>query len=284
MTRTVSDAVMDGLELVAAHRPASMAELLGRLGLGSPGSVTAVPTAASTAAPIPVTSHQPVTPPYVVAAPQAVHPVPARQPRPAPPPVSVATPVGIARMAGRWKITLPAYAAAAALGAAAPVLVNAVLAVVVLPGLATAGDAVVLRRQRRVVPPSRWRERVPLPLYGLGRYIRNLFSMAWTAVPALIVIGLLIATSLLLDGSGVSGTVQDLVLRAGGAGVALLLVDGVLANRLRYRACVIEDLGRARLQRPSGRLTRAGWVFLAVVAVLIAVAVSWEPELWPVRS
>jgi hypothetical protein len=81
----------------------------------------------------------------------------------------------------------------------------------------------------------------------------------------------------------VSDTVQDWVLRAGGAGVALLLLDGVLANRLRYRAGVIEDIGRSRLVSGPGRLTRAGWVFLAVATVVIVVALAMEPELWPLR-
>jgi hypothetical protein len=187
------------------------------------------------------------------------------------------------RPPGRWKVTVPTYAAAAALGAASPVLVNSILAAVVLPAVATAGDAVVLVRQRRLVRPARWFQRLPIPLYAAGRFVRNLLSMVWTAVPALIVIGLLLAAALLLDGSGVSDRVQDWVLRAGGAGVALLLVDGVLGNRQRYRAGVIEDLARGRLLR-SGRYTVAGWVFLAVAVLVIAVAWAMEPELWPLRG
>ncbi|MGH9118644.1 MAG: serine/threonine-protein kinase [Acidimicrobiales bacterium] len=263
VSRTVSDAIMDGLELMAAYRPAGMVELMSRLGLG----VGAGPPVAAAVA---VTAHRPVTPPYQLPPPPAPAPLVSLPPPPPPP-----------RVPGRWKTTVPAYAAAAALGAAAPVLVNGILAAVVLPAAATAGDAVVLSRQRRVTPPTRWRPRLPIPLYVMGRFVGNLLSMVWTAVPALIVVGLLVATTLLLDGSGVSGTVQDWVLRAGGAGVALLLVDGVLGNRMRYRAAVLEDLARPRLMASSGRLTVAGWAFVAVAAVVIAVALARQPELWP---
>jgi hypothetical protein len=277
ISRRVSDGVMDGLELVAAHRPATMTELLHRLGLGRASPVALAQVAES------VTVTPPVTPPYELAPPTAAPPL---APPPAPPPVALAPPpppVVAARPPGRWKVTLPTYTAAAALGAASPVLVNGILAAAVLPAVATAGDAVVLVRQRRLARPARWRERLPLPLFASGRFLRNLLSMVWTAVPALIVVALLVAASLLLDGSGVSDTVQDWVLRAGGAGVALLLVDGVLANRLRYRAGVIEDLARARLLRSSGRYTPAGWMFLAVAVLVVAVALAMEPELWPLR-
>jgi serine/threonine protein kinase len=273
--RTVSDAVMDGLELAAAHRPATMNEFLRRLGLG-----------ASVAESESVTVAPPVTPPFEhTMQPPVVLPPPPPPPLPlgSPPPPPVAAGVPSVRPPGRWKVTLPTYSAAAALGAASPVLVNGILAALVLPALATAGDAVVLVRQRRLGRPSRWSQRLPLPLYAAGRMLRNLVSMVWTAVPALIVVGLLVAAALLLDGSGVNDTVQDWVLRAGGAGVALLLVDGVLANRLRYRAWVIEDLARSRLLRGAGRFTTIGWVFLGVAVLVIVVALAMEPELWPLR-
>jgi serine/threonine-protein kinase len=278
--RTVSDAVMDGLELLAAHRPATMSEFLRRLGLAA-----SVATSESVTEAPPVTPpFEPTMPPPVVlpAPPPPPLPLPLAPPPPPPPPPVVAG-APVVRPPGRWKVTLPTYAAAASLGAASPVLVNGILAALVLPALATAGDAVVLVRQRRLARPTRWSQRLPVPLYAAGRYLRNLVSMVWTAVPALIVVGLLVAAALLLDGSGVNDTVQDWVLRAGGAGVALLLVDGVLANRLRYRAWVIEDLARARLLLPSGRFTSVGWAFLGAAAVVIAVALAMEPELWPLR-
>jgi hypothetical protein len=288
VSRTVSDAVMDGLELAAAHRPATMGQYLNRLGLAA-GTGTTIPPAettgsAGTAGTGLVTVVPPVTPPYQLPPPPVpMPPPPIPIPAPLPPPPTGATGAAWVRAPGRWKVTLPAYSAAAALGAAAPVLVNGILAAAVLPSLATAGDAVVFVRHRRLNPPTRLRQRVPVAVYAVARYLRNLLSMVWTAVPALVVIGLLVAASLLLDGSGASDTVQDWVLRAGGAGVALLLLDGVLANRLRYQAGVIEDMGRSRLLRGSGRLTPAGWMFLAAAAVVIAVALAMEPELWPLR-
>jgi serine/threonine-protein kinase len=298
LSRTVSDGVMDGLELVAAHRPATMVELMRRLGLRAPVSESTV-TVGADAPPVtqlgPVTPVRPATAPAVAvnaAVAPAVSLPPPPQPLPLPPPPASVMPAPLAmpaptfrtgRVEGRWKVTLPLYGAAAALGSAAPVLVNGILAAVVLPAMATAGDAVVLVHTRRHTRPTRWRERLPLPLYVVLRFVRNLVSMIWTAVPALIVIAVLVAAALLLDGSGVSDTVQDWVLRAGGAGVALLLLDGVLGNRRRYRAAVIEDMGRSRLLDPAGRLTTAGWAFLVVAVGLVALALAVEPELWPLR-
>lgn len=312
VSKPVSDGIMDGLELVAAHRPADMPSFLARLALGPRPATTGavrigppVPAAPPPARPSPPPSRaqaaatrspasppvkvvvpaplvasastalRPMTPPYPLG-PQAaasdptVRPV-GLPPPPAPPP---------SRVPGRWKVVVPIYAALAAAGAAAPVLINVVLAVLILPAVAAAGDVVVQSRQRRRMPAPR-RRRLPLPIYATGRFVRNLVSMAWTGVPALIVAGVLVAATLLLDGSGVDRPAQDWVLRAGGAGVALLLADGVLGNRVRYRAAVMEDVVRPRLLARSGRLTRAGWMVVAAAVVLTLLAVAWRPDLWP---
>jgi uncharacterized membrane protein len=300
--RAVSDAVMDGLELDPNHRPQDMPAFLLRLGLGPQPSTSGpvkigppppvrapalrpVPTIVGSSAPVkvvvpapsaPPPALRPVTPPYPYGRPGPAAADPTMRPMALLPPPPVKIP-------GRWKVVVPAYVAVAAGGAAAPILFNAVLAVVALPVLATAGDVVVLTRSRQRQAQVR-KHRLPVPLYAVGRYVRNLLSMAWTAVPALLVAGVLVAATLLLNGSGVSRSVQDWVLRAGGAGVAVLLVNGVFGNRLRFRAAVLEDLVRPSLLDGNGRLRRAGWVVVAGAILLAMVAAAWRPDLWPVRG
>jgi serine/threonine-protein kinase len=298
--RLVSDAVMDGLELEAGHRPASMGDFLARLGLGTrpmatggvrigpprrpppapaaptplptlprpapiagAGPVTRSPVKVSVPAPHPSYPGRPMTPPFPVAPPLApVDPTVGshRPSRPPSPPVK-----------GRWKVALPVYVAVAAAGAAAPIVANLVLAVLLLPALATAGDIVTPRRGSRL----------PRPVFAAGRFVRNVAAMVLTAVPAAVVAAALVAAALLLDVSGIGRPVQDWLLRAGGAGVAILLVDGVLGNRDRYRANVIEDLARRRLIDASGRPTKWIWVPFGAAVGLSLVAVTLRPELWP---
>jgi serine/threonine-protein kinase len=305
VSRMVSDAVMDGMELASEHRPRSMAELLARFGLEARLEVTgavnlgvapppprALEPAPSFAAPYaPPTARRPVTPPYPVgprpvypaAPPQApavaAWPLPpppppfaAPVPRPLPPPPTVP---------GRWKVTWPAAAALAGLGAAAPVVVNVLLFAIVLPGVATAGDVIVRIRLRRQVPPQRLRERVPLALYGAGRFVRNLASMLWTGIPAMLVASLVVAAMLLADATEASRSTEDWILRVGGAAMALLLTRPVFRNRSRYRAAVIEDIAGSRLVDGDGRLTVAGWATVIVCVGVASLGFALRPDLWP---
>jgi serine/threonine-protein kinase len=307
VSRMVSDAVMDGMELASEHRPRSMGELLARFGLEqrvAPNPRRIVDTSVddpsrvrSAAAPAypPPTVPRPVTPPYPVG-PRPVHPggarplYPAARPPAPPPPGPLPPPPGVQHLpppptvAGRWKVTVPVAAALAGLGAAAPVLVNGLLFVVVLPAVAIAGDVVVRIRLRRQVPPQRLRERVPLALYGTGRFVRNLASMLWTGVPAMLVAALMVSFMLLAAATEASRSTEDWILRLGGAAMALLLTRPVFRNRARYRAAVIEDLARERLLDRGGRLTVAGWATVIIAVGVTALGFAFQPDLWPLAG
>jgi hypothetical protein len=214
-----------------------------------------------------------VTPPFPVSPPLAPADPTVGSRRPGIPPPPPAK--------GRWKLVLPVYVAVAAAGAAAPVIANLVLAMLLLPALATAGDVVVRRRQAARSGSRKMRDRLPIPLFAMGRFLRNVSAMVLTAVPAAVVAAALVAAALLLDVSGIGRPVQDWLLRAGGAGVAILLIDGVLGNRDRYRANVVEDLTRRRLFDVSGRPTKWIWIPVGVAIGSSLIAVMLRPELWP---
>ncbi|MGH9246136.1 MAG: serine/threonine-protein kinase [Acidimicrobiales bacterium] len=309
VSRTVSDGIMDGLELGAEHRPRTMAEFLSRLGVGDRSGVTGAvrldgvsaaalmrtrrplpPPSAAAGPPLPplpappppfsppvvgTTVGRPVTPSYA-AGPRAMS-----APPPGPPAMASAPPAPPKTVAGRWKLLVPATAALASLGGTAPVVINGLLIALALPAVATAGDVIVLARLRRRVPPQRLRERVPVPIYAAGRFLRNLTSMLWTGIPAVLASGVLVAGVLLLNATNASPSLRDWVIRVGGASIALLLARPVFGNRARYRAAVVEDVARDRLVEREGRLTHAGWATVIGAIAVATAGLVLRPELWP---
>lgn len=285
VSRVVNDGLLDGLELRAAHRPQTMADLLSRLGsdvdvsgrtpLGPSPSVPTGPKGPHVA---PVTSSARAPAPAAAAAHAApvtgtVATVTSLIPPDLPDPEPYRSP-------GRWKVLVPAVVALGALGSVAPALVVPLLALMVLPALATAGDAAVFVRLRRRGTRLRWVHRMALPLFVPLRFVRNVATGLQAGVPALLVAGATVAVALLLDAGGGPSAGRDLALRLGGAAVALGLAVPVFADRVRFRAAVIGDLVLARCL-DEGRIVGPGLVLWALAVVAAVVGLGFQPELWP---
>lgn len=302
MTRLVADAVHDGLELDARHRPASVAAFLARLGLADvvPGALrpTAQPTPTRMApppAPAPAVVPAPAPVPVAVPAwPVAVAPA-VSPPRPLPPPPVArgavpawAPPAGqgraplgdggpppplvapvVAATGRRWA-SFPLAVMAAALGAAAPVAGLPLLVLVLLPVLATVGD---LRRRRR---------RLLGVMSAPFRCVRNAGVALIACIPALLVAGGAVAVALVLQAVGTPSGAEA-VLRAGGAAGAFVAWSIVVGDGGRFAAVDAVDALGERLVDAHGRPT-GGAIGLATLAGFVALAaVGLSPDLWPLR-
>jgi hypothetical protein len=268
ISRLVSDAVLDGLELDAGHRPRSVAEFLARLGAGRPVVTRRVDSPAPAGGTSTLTSFP--APPF---------PAPPAPPSLLPPPP--ATPAVVpSRVPGRAKVIGPAVVAVAAFGAIVPTVAFVLLLLVILPGLAAAGDAIVYVNLRRDGDRLQWRHRVALPAYVPMRFVRNIGKVFYSGTPALLIAGVTVAVALLLDSTSSTFTAESWVLRLGGAVAAVVLVLPVFRDRFRFRAAVVGDrvLG---LALDHGALTSFGlgvWIFTAVI---VSVAVGLRPDPWP---
>jgi serine/threonine protein kinase len=256
VSKIVSDAVLDGLELEADHRPRTVDEFLSRLGIGAPVATRVEGARATVATP---------APPMLLAPPL---------PLPPPPPRTVA---------GRAKVVGPALAIVAALGALVPVVTFVLLALIVLPAIATAGDATVFVRMRRLGDRMHWRHRAALPPYLPMRFIRNIGRVSYAAVPALLVAGVTVAVALLLNAVTSTFTAESWVLRIGGATSAVMLAVPVFRDRVRFRAAVVGDRVLA-LSLDDGALTSFGLTIWIVAALVVAIAVGLRPDPWPFGS
>ncbi|MEY2431923.1 MAG: serine/threonine protein kinase, bacterial [Acidimicrobiaceae bacterium] len=250
VSKLASDAVLDGLELDADHRPRTVDEFLGRLGVGAPAATRSEPTRPTFTAPASL------PPP-----PAPLQPPPARVP-------------------GRAKVIGPAIATVAAFGAIVPVVAFAVLALVILPAVATAGDATIFVRMRRIGDRLHWRHRAALPPYLPMRFVRNLGKVCYSGVPALLIAGVAVAVALLLDSVMSTFTAQSWVLRLGGAAAAVVLAVPVFRDRVRFRAAVVGDRALA-LSLDNGMLTSFGLTVWIVAALTAAIAVGLRPDPWP---
>lgn len=284
VSKLVSDAVLDGLEADADHRPRTVEEFLARLGLGTPvvsehqatrraddGTTAAAPTTTSTPTTSTLSSPALSPPPGVPAfvGPGLAWP---QVPAPLPPPP--------AKVPGRTKVVAPAVVSVAALGAILPVVWFALLAVIVLPALATAGDAVVFVRMRRLGDRLHWRHRAALPPYLPLRFVRNIGRICYAGVPALLIAAVTVSVALLLDATTSTFTAESWVLRVGGAASAVMLAVPVFRDRVRFRAAVVGDrLLTASLD--EGTLTSVGLALWIVAALVVAIAVGLRPDPWP---
>jgi hypothetical protein len=297
VSRLVSAGILDGLELQAAHRPATMAAFVARLGVGDDAALPArslvvdVPPPSATARPVdPPPARAPATKrradrDATIATRSATRVQPDARPvwapvRPESPSLGDDLPVVVPAATG-WRLGVPALAATAALGSAAPVLVPLLLALLVLPALATAGDALTFVRVRREGDRLRLLHRAALPPFVPMRFIRNVGAVVYTAVPALLLTGFVVATVLVLDAAHVARSTQELLLRPAGAAVALLLAVPVVRNVARFRVGVVAaEVGRRGFDRAGG-FTRFGLGLWLGAAVLAVAGFAFHPELWP---
>jgi serine/threonine-protein kinase len=290
VSRLVSDAVLDGMELQPSHRPPSMPAFLARLGIGGDAmpsrALLSPPPAAERSG-----SARPADPNATRASGTRVQPdwerpdAPPSEPEsePEPEPVAVEEPAPLSRYKrpGFWKIGVPGVATVAAFGAVAPVLVPPVLALVVLPAIATAGDAIVFVRLRRLDGRMRWLHRVSLPPYVPARFARNVGQVLLRGFPALLLVASALGVTLVLDALGVSTDTQELLMRPAGIAAALLLVVPIGRDRVHFRVAVVGDIVARRLLDPRGRLTRDGIVACVVAAFVVIAGFGFHPELWP---
>jgi hypothetical protein len=154
------------------------------------------------------------------------------------------------------------------------------LALVVLPAIATAGDAMVFVRMRRLGDRMHWRHRAALPPYVPVRFVRNVGRVCYAGVPALLIAGVTVAVALLLNAVSSTFTAESWVLRVGGATSAVMLAVPVFRDRVRFRAAVVADrvLDRAL---DDGALTSFGLSIWIVTALVVAIAVGLRPDAWP---
>jgi len=256
VSKAVSDGVLDGLELNPGHRPQTVEAFLARIGSRSPNGTSASPA---------------VTPDRDATRVEGTRPLAAP-----PAPLPVPSPVE----PGRRKALLPLFAIAIAVGALVPIIGLALAALLVLPGLATAGDAVVYVRLRRSGDRLLWRHRAALPGYVPVRFVRNLGHVLVTGVPALLLMGATVAISLAIDSVTSTSTAEDWVLRIGGAGAMAALVLLVVRDRLQFRAAVVLDR-LVECAVADERLTPVGQGLWVVAGVFLVGAIGFRPELWP---
>jgi hypothetical protein len=126
-----------------------------------------------------------------------------------------------------------------------------------------------------------WRHRAALPGYVPVRFVRNVGHVLMTGVPALLLMGATVAISLAVDSITSTSTVEDWVLRAGGAGAMALLVLLVVRDRIQFRAALILDRV-VDYATDDGRLTPVGQGLWVVAALFLLGAVGLHPELWPI--
>jgi serine/threonine-protein kinase len=257
VSKAVSDGVLDGLELNPGHRPQTVEAFLARIGCDPPA--------------VKGEAEKPL------AADPNVTRVEGTRPLPSPP---VPLPVPPSTEPGRRKALVPLFVIALAFGALMPIVGVLVAALVVLPGLATAGDAVVYVRLKRAGDRLLWRHRAALPGYVPVRFVRNVGHVLMAGVPALLLTGASVAIALAVDSVTSTTTVEDWVLRVGGAGAMALLVLLVVRDRLQFRAALILDRV-VDYAIDDGRLTPVGQGMWVVAAVFVLAAIGFHPEIWP---
>lgn len=295
----ISAAILDGMELDPAHRPAGTDAFLNRLGLhgtvpggqvllgqdvsARPAAVTPDPLRAApvavagvTVPPPPVGPLTPVTGgpgrPGVAVPPMRRSPVtPYRA-------VSPATPAVVRR---RGLVTWPVGVAATALASASPLLVTALLAYVAVPALATFGDLEQTRgtggsgmHRGRLARSGPW---VFLPV----RFVRNLAVGLARSIAAVAVAAIGIATVQVLVDAAVGSAIRDFAVRCTGIAMALVLLLPIRHAGRGFRTEVGIDAAVAHVMTGSSRVTSGVAVVWVVSVAVTAVAVWLRPELWP---
>ena len=301
ISKPVSDAILDGLELEPSHRPQDLDSLLARLGIrrlpDGPRSMLldggfdlAAPTAVAEGAPW----HEPAGsrsegPTRPTAAPA---PAPAPAPGFAPPPltVSAAVPGSEARLPiavgpghpGRRKITIPLFAILLAVGLAAPVLAAILVVLVAVPWLATLGDSVAHRLRADHGVPGGWAERRLSPgALAPTRFVRNLVLSVVRSSPIIGIGAVLLGAWFALERTTLSQGVLYGSLRViGGLVVGLVLVTA-REGSARFRTGMGLDEVVRRLV-PDGRTSERVVACWILAVVFLALALWLTPSTFPI--
>jgi serine/threonine-protein kinase len=273
VSKEVSDALLDALELDAGHRPRDVPAFLSRLGARSSHST---PTRAEP--PPPATRAEiPAPRPAAVAAPLRGDPSAVRgADRLAPGP----RPVGPHRR-GRRKVLAPVLVACVAFASATPVVVAAVAVLLALPALATLGDAIVHRH--RLATGQAWRRwhhwppGLVLPL----RAARNVGLSVLRALPALCFGAVVVAATVLIEHAHGAPLLRDGVVRVGGAVLAVGLVWPAATGGGHFRSGLGIERLVDRFLDDRGRYEVSGWTLLLVCTAVTAAGLWLTPEIWP---
>lgn len=263
VSKEVSDALLDGLELDVGHRPRDIASLIARL--------AATSTRPSPRAVVPA-------PPKVADAPRIFgEPAMVRgADRLAPGP----RPVGPHR-AGRRKIVVPALVATVAFASATPVVAAALVVLVGLPSLATLGDDIVHRHRLTAGQAWRrwhaWTPGLVLPI----RAVRNLGVSVLRGLPALVFGGVVVATAVLVDRTNASPMLRSVVVRVGGAVLGLALAWPATSGGVHFRCGLGVERVVDELLDEKGRYQVRGWALLLVCGAITAASLWLTPEIWP---
>ena len=317
----VSNAVLDGMELNADHRPATAAALLDRLGLHgqNPGQRALVAgrpdvgddatradatgtlgDASPYAHPVPVPAPSPIgvadVPAGFVGANLPVMPN-AYVPRSIEPPPQVldlrggrapfapwhdgSPPVVGPGASWRGWVTFPLVAAIVALASAAPLIVSALVTVLLLPAAATVGDVEVHRYRQAIGAERRGWHRAAPSTVVPLLFLRNLGVALVRALPAIAIGAIGVVAERAIAGSSIRGFWRDWSIRLCGVSMALVLLIPARHGGRTFRS----DPGITRWSAwaMEGR-ERPGTrtATIWVIAVFGLALGAWlHPELWP---
>jgi hypothetical protein len=177
-------------------------------------------------------------------------------------------------------VTLPLAAFAVAAGSAAPLLVIGLVVLVVLPVLATVGDAVA-RRQRAAQGFAAGRaERMPSGVVVPSRFIRNLVTSVLRTSPIVGVSAVFLGCWYALDQTSLPQSLLDVVLRVIGGGTIWLLLLGAREGSNRFRSGLGIDRLVERIS-PTGRIDERIVVLWLLAAIGVAAALWLTPDAFP---
>ncbi|NLD77491.1 MAG: protein kinase [Acidimicrobiales bacterium] len=182
---------------------------------------------------------------------------------------------------GRRKLTVPLAVAATALGAAAPVLVTALVVLVVLPWLATYGDSVAHRLRVQHGVAGGWAERRLGPgTLAPARFTRNVMVCLLRASPVVGVGAVALAGWYGLESIDPPRALLHLALRVIGATVVGIIVVTSREGSHRFRTGLAIDELVARLV-PGGRTNERVVAIWLLAAALAAGALWLTPSTFP---
>jgi hypothetical protein len=170
---------------------------------------------------------------------------------------------------------------ALAAGSAAPVLVTAVVVVLILPLLATLGDAVAQRFRAEHGMGGGWAARRMAPgALAPVRFVANVVRSVVRASPVIGLGAVLIAGWYGLDRLSVPRSMTDLALRATGVVVVGALIAASRHGSRRFRTGLGVDELVLRLI-PGGRTTERVVVIWLVATFVVAGALWLSPSPFP---
>lgn len=177
-------------------------------------------------------------------------------------------------------VTLPLALLAVAAGSAAPLLVIGLVVLVVLPLLATAGDAVARRQRAERGFADGKAERLPTSVVVPSRFVRNLVTSVLRTSPIVGVSAVFLGCWYALDQTSLPQGILDITLRLIGGGAVAMLLLGAREGSARFRSGLGIDHLITRFA-PDGRVTERLLVLWLVAAIGVVAALWLTPDAFP---